>query len=80
MHADNEFKSTCCGADVLISSETAHDSVGNVNGGKIDYMSIKLLNDKLLRGDSRLFHKLVDDAETDRFGRNIDSLKTTPVL
>ena len=71
MHATNEFNSACCGTDVLISSETAHDSVGNVNGGKIDYTTnvySKLIDDKLLRGDSRLFHKLVDDDEIDRFG------------
>ena len=77
MHANNEFNSTCCGADVLISSETAHDSVGNVNGGKIDYFETvrnfdnrSLSLHKLLSGDSRLFHKLVDDDGIDRFGRS----------
>ena len=76
MHDNNEFNSTCYGADVLISSETAHDSVGNVNGGTIDYSETvrnfgtsNLSLHKLISGDSRLFHKLVDDDGIDRFGR-----------
>ena len=77
MHDNNEFNSTCYGADVLIPSETAHDSVGNVNGGTIDYSETvrnfdnrNLSLHKLLSGDSRLFHKLVDDDGIDRFGRS----------
>ena len=37
------------------------DSGGKVKGGKIDYLDF----DRLLRGDSNLFHKLVPDDEND---------------
>ena len=76
MHAHDEFNSHINETEVLNSSETAHDPVGNVKGGKIDYINF----DIHLRGDSNLFHKLVDDGEENDFHKSCGSAPTISVV